>query len=260
MFNGGYRNYFFCKTHTHAKAKGETMSKIKLFCFPYAGGAAAAYSPWRQYLNPGIELRAIELAARGRRMRDANYNTIDDAVDDVFSIIKDELAQGPYALCGHSMGSMIAFELAYKIQRGNLPGPVHVIFSGRAAPQVPRDKKRKLHHLGDNEFKEQMLEMGGTPKEFFEHPELLEVFLPLLKGDFRLTETYTHPTKDAPLPCDITVLAGKQDEDSEDEVNAWNVHTSGKCDIHFFEGGHFFIHDEPERVVNIINDAILRSV
>ncbi|MCP5051430.1 MAG: thioesterase [bacterium] len=235
------------------------MSNVKLYCFPYAGGAASGYNQWKRFLDPGTELRAIELAARGRRMRDPNYNTIDDAVDDVFGIIKDELNQGPYALCGHSMGSMIAFELAYKIKENGLPGPLHIIFSGRAAPQISREGKRTLHHLPDDQFKKEMLEMGGTPKEFFEHPELLEVFLPLLRGDFRLTETYEHSKKDSPISCDITVLSGKEDEDTTEEVEAWRVHAQSNCDIHYFEGGHFFIHDETERVVNIINNAIKRQ-
>jgi len=236
------------------------MNKVKLFLFTYAGGAAASYNQWKQYLDPAVEYRSIELAARGRRMREPNYNTIDDAVDDVFNIIKNELTQAPYALFGHSMGSMIAFELAYKIKKNNLPMPFHIFFSGRAAPQVPRDKKRTLHHLADEEFKTQLLEMGGTPKEFFDHPELLEVFLPLLKGDFRLTETYTHPVKDAPLDVDMTVFSGKQDEDTPEEVEAWRVHAGKNCDIHYFEGGHFFIHEENKRVVDIINNAIRKAV
>ncbi|MCP5105794.1 MAG: thioesterase [bacterium] len=235
------------------------MNKTKLFLFPYAGGAAASYNQWKQYLDPAIEFRAIELAARGRRMRQPNYNTIDDAVDDVFDIIKDELSQGPYALYGHSMGSMIAFELAYKIRDNNLPMPVHIILTGRAAPQMSREGKRTLHHLSDQKFKEELLEMGGTPKEFFEHPELLEVFLPLLKGDFRLTETYTHPPKDAPLDIGFTVMSGKEDEDTPEEVEAFRMHTTKNCDIHYFEGGHFFIHDETKRVVDIINSAIENS-
>ena len=232
------------------------MTKTKLFLFPYAGGAAASYNGLRQYVDPTIEFRAIELAARGRRMREPNYNSIDDAVDDVFKIIKDELTQAPYVLYGHSMGSMIAFELAYKIRDNNLPMPIHIILSGRAAPHISRDGKRILHHLSDEEFKKQLLEMGGTPKEFFDHPELLEVFLPLLKGDFRLTETYTHRKKDAPLDIDLTVLSGKADEDTPEEIEAFHIHTSKTCDIHFFEGGHFFIHEEPQKVVNIINTAI----
>ncbi len=236
------------------------MSKVKLFCFPYAGGAAASYNQWRPLLDPVIEFRPIELAARGRRMREPNYNSIDDAVEDVYKIINAELTQGPYALYGHSMGTMIAIELAYKIKKNGLPAPIHIIFSGRCAPQVPRDNKRKLHHLPDDRFKEEMLEMGGTPKEFFEHPELMEVFLPLLRGDFRLTETYIHPPKDAPLDVDFTVLSGKKDEDTPEEVEAWRIHTTGNCDIHYFEGDHFFIHDEREKVLAVINHAILKAM
>lgn len=236
------------------------MSDTKLFLFPYAGGAAASYNGFRQYLDPSIEFRAIELAARGRRMRQANYNNLDEAVDDVFDIIKNELTQAPYALFGHSMGTMIAFELAYKIRDNNLPMPIHIIFSGRCAPYVSREGKRVLHHLSDAEFKKQLLEMGGTPKEFFDHPELLEVFLPLLKGDFRLTETYVHPPKDAPLDVDFTVFSGKQDEDTPEEVEAFAQHTTKTCDVHFFEGEHFFIHEETEKVMDIINAAIKKSI
>ena len=100
------------------------------------------------------------------------------------------------------------------------------------------------------------MEMGGTPKEFFEHPELMELLLPLLKGDFRLAETYTQEEKDAPLDCNITVLSGKQDEDTTEDVEAWKIHTKKKCDIFYFEGGHFFIHEETEKLVNIINAAL----
>jgi surfactin synthase thioesterase subunit len=235
------------------------MEKVVLFCFPYAGGASASYNTWRQYLNGGIHLRAVELAARGRRMREANYNTLYDAVDDVYNIVKDELTTAPYVLFGHSMGSVIALELAHKIRDNNLPGPKHIFFSGRSAPQVPRDNKRTLHHLSDERFKEEVMKLGGTPKEFFQHPELLEIFLPLLKGDFRLTETYVHKEKDSPLDCNITVLSGKQDEDTPEEVEAWKIHTTGTCDIHYYEGGHFFLHDEADKVINLIGDTITRE-
>lgn len=235
------------------------MEKVALFCFPYAGGAAASYNTWRQYLNGTMQLRAVELAARGRRMREANYNSLHDAVDDVFNIIKDEVAASPYVLFGHSMGSVIALELAHKIRDNNLPGPGHIFFSGRAAPQVPRKNKRTLHHLPDEQFKEEIMKLGGTPKEFFQHPELMEVFLPLLKGDFRLTETYVHHEKDSPLACNITVFSGTQDEDSPEEVEAWKVHTTGSCDFHYFEGGHFFLHEETEKIVDIISNTVSRE-
>ncbi len=232
------------------------MNQIRLYCFPYAGGSASVFNRWRQLADPRIDLKPIELAARGRRMREPNYKSIDNAVDDVFNLLKNEFSGGSYALYGHSMGSMIAFELAHKIKQNGLPAPLHIFFSGRAAPRITRDGKRKLHHLPEKEFKDQMLEMGGTPKEFFEHPELLEVFLPLLRGDFMLTETYIHPLKNTPLDCNITVLAGLQDEDSRDEVEAWRDYTCGTCNITYFEGGHFFIHEETDKVLGIINNTL----
>ncbi|MCP4220817.1 MAG: thioesterase [bacterium] len=232
------------------------MSNLKLFCFPYAGGAAAGYNIFKEYLPESIQLVAPELAARGRRMREANYNSIDDAVDDIYNTIKGDLSQGPYAFYGHSMGSMIAFELTYKILKNGLPGPVHIFFSGRMAPHLSREGKKNYHHLTDEKFKKDLLELGGTPRQFFEHPELLEVFLPLMRGDFRLTETYTHLEKEAPLDCNITVLAGKEDVYSVEEMEAWKIHTSKQCTIHYFEGGHFFLNDEPQRVVSIIKEAI----
>ncbi len=235
------------------------MKRMTLFCFPYAGGSAAVYNKWRMYLDKSTEMRAVELAARGRRMREPNYESIDHAVDDVFNLIKDDLVKGPYAFYGHSMGTMIAFELAYKIRSLNLPEPIHIFFSGRMAPHLPRHEKKMYHNLPENQFRKDVLELGGTPKEFFEHPELLEVFLPLLKGDFKLTETYTHSEKERPLDCNISVLCGKQDEYTVEENEAWKIHTAKQCTSYYFEGGHFFLNEEPERVVNIVNETLRRE-
>ncbi|MCP4156644.1 MAG: thioesterase [bacterium] len=235
------------------------MKKVKLFCFPYAGGSASAYNRWKPLLERAIELRPVELAARGRRMREANYASIDGAVDDVYNIICNDL-DGPYAFFGHSMGSMIAFELAYKIREKGHPGPLHIFFSGRGAPDMPRHDKKQFHDLPDEQFKKDILELGGTPKEFFEHPELLEVFLPLLKGDFMLTETYCHREREKPLECNITALSGKQDEYTIEDIDAWKKHTALNSDIHFFEGTHFFIHEETQKVMDVVNSAILKEI
>jgi surfactin synthase thioesterase subunit len=98
------------------------------------------------------------------------------------------------------------------------------------------------------------------PKSFLNTRNCWKFFLPLLRGDFRLTETYVHPAKDTPLNVDFTVLSGKQDEDTPEEVEAWRIHTTGNCDIHYFEGDHFFIHDETQKVVEVINNAVRKAM
>lgn len=233
------------------------MATIKLFCFPFAGGAAAAFNPWKPLLADHIELRNVELAGRGRRIREPLYDSIPEAVDDVYNIIKEELDKGPYALYGHSMGSVITFELAYKIRENNLPEPIHIFFSGRGAPHMPTDDKKKHHLMPDDEFKREMITLGGMSDEFFKHPELLEVFLPLLRGDFKVHENYQYTEKPARLNCSITVLNGTEDEEVlPEEIEEWRKHTDHDCIIHNFPGDHFFINKEKEAIVNIINSTL----
>jgi len=236
------------------------MKKLNLFCFPYAGGSAAVFNPWRRYLHRQIELVAVELAGRGKRIYDPHYGQLSDAVEDVFGIVKDKLDEAPYALFGHSMGGVIAYELAQKIRTLPCSQPVHMFFSGRGAPHIPAGDDDPYWQLPDHEFKEKILELGGTPGEFFQHPELLEVFLPLLKNDFRIAELYRGTEAVNPLETDITVFIGKEEEVTEERMVGWKAHSKGLCSIHFFNGGHFFVNEQTQKVVKIINNTLLEEL
>jgi len=238
------------------------MKKLKLFCFPYAGGSAMVFKIWQDYLKPAIELIPVELAGRGRRIYEPLYRNLQEALEDTFNILKPQLTGLPYALYGHSLGGLIAYELYFKLKEQGLPEPVHMFVSGRGAPHVPRDPDRTIYHkLPDNEFRKEILELGGTPKEFFDHPELLEILLPMLKNDFRIAETYQyqerHKNGIKPLECDLTVFIGKDEEVTAEHMFGWHLHTKSLCSVHYFEGEHFFIHDHTERMVTIINNTLM---
>ncbi len=234
------------------------MKKIRLFCFPYAGGSSAIYNKWRQYLDERIELQAVELSGRGRRIYDPLYDSIDEAVDDIFTRISSELDQIPYAFFGHSMGGIIAYELAQKIKAQKQTEPKHVFFAGRGAPHVhDEDEEEHYFHLPEEEFKKKIIELGGTPKEFFQYPELLDVLLPMLRSDFKIAETYKSSSEVHPFNYDISVLIGKKEEVSAAQMHGWREHTKGVCSLHYFEGEHFFINDEAERIVKIVNNTLL---
>ena len=234
-----------------------SFKKCKLFCFPYAGGSATIYNKWRQFIDKDIELYAVELAGRGKRVYDPLYNSIDEAVEDVYGIIKDELNGTPFGLFGHSLGGLVAFELAHKLRESCLPQPSCIFFSGRGAPHVPKREDKELYHkMCDEKFREEILDLGGTPKEFFEHPELLEVMLPMLKNDFRIAETYKSSEKIRAFDYDINVLIGKEEDVTAEQVHGWKEHTNKLCSTHYFAGGHFFINEETGRVVELINRTI----
>lgn len=238
------------------------MKKTVLFCFPYAGGSSGVYVKWKKYLHRSIELIPVELAGRGRRIYDPLYQNVEEAIDDVLKITKNHILHSRYALFGHSLGALIAYELAHRIREIGLPMPQHVFFSGRGAPQVPRKKDRPVFHkLPDDEFKKEILKLGGTPKEFFEHPELLEVLLPTLRGDFRMSETYRdqhdRDGKVDPLAYDISVFMGKDEEITAEQMFGWREQSKKMCSMYYFEGEHFFIHEHTEELVKIINHTLV---
>jgi len=228
---------------------------IKLFCFPYAGGSAMIYHQWKRGLGKHIELRPIELAGRGRRIADGTYQDLNEAVEDVFSLISEEIREAPYMFFGHSMGAIIAYELAQKIRKQQLPLPQHLFFSGKGALHINRPDEKMYHLFDDATFKKEVIGLGGTAPEFFEHPELMEIFLPLLKNDFRLAETYKVKKPIIKFDQDITVLLGKADNLNAAECEEWAQYTSRKCHFHYFPGGHFFINEEEENILNIINES-----
>lgn len=219
---------------------------------PYAGGSSAIYNRWKESLSHNIELMPIELAGRGVRINEPLYNRRSDAVNDVFSLVEKHLTRDPYMIFGHSMGALMTFELAHKIKESGLPNPSHLFFSGASAPHL-RDERKKYHLLSPEEFEKEVLSLGGTPPEFFEHRELLEMFLPILRNDFKMAETeLSNHIKDQ-LNVDFTVFQGKEDDLTQEQFSEWHQHTDQKFDIHYFEGGHFFLNDEVKSITNIIN-------
>jgi medium-chain acyl-[acyl-carrier-protein] hydrolase len=233
------------------------MRKINLFCIPYAGGSAVNFHKWKQYLDPEIVLRPIELAGRGKRINEPFYKDVAEAVEDIFRIIETELQQSPFAIFGHSMGALISYELVQKIRKINISQPLlHLFLSGKGAPHVNRADEKKYHLMNDREFRKEVLELGGTPPEFFDHPELLEVFLPVLKNDFKIAETYIHEAEISPLEHNISIFIGKEDDLTRDQCEGWNEHTKCACNFYYFEGGHFFLQDAIPQIISLINNTV----
>lgn len=237
------------------------MSKFKLFCFPYAGGSAMVYNNWTKYLDPQIQIVPIEIAGRGRRIHENLYQNMSSAVDDLFNIVLNQLGSSPYSFFGHSMGSMICYKLAQRLSvvKG-IRQPSHIFFSGNGAPHIDRPDQRKFHLMSENEFKKEILKLGGTPPQFFEHPELADLFLPILRNDFMMVESTIAQKEIQPLHINISVLFGKEDNLMPEQMEGWQKHTNKSCRAYYFEGGHFFLHTEAERIVSLINSILIGSV
>lgn len=232
------------------------MLKIKLYCLPYAGGSAAIYDRWRNFLDSQIELEPIELAGRGRRFNDSLYGSLDDAVDDIFNLIKNEIHHQPYALFGHSFGASLSYLLVRKIKLLKLPEPKHIFFSGKGAPHLKDIEHKKFYLMDDEEFAKELIALGGTPPEFFQHKELTDFMLPILRNDFKLADVSLCNGEITPFNFDITVFLGKEEFINAEQIDGWKQYTSKMCTVHHFNGGHFFLHKEINQITNIINQVL----
>ncbi|HCQ89391.1 MAG TPA: thioesterase [Clostridium sp.] len=228
---------------------------MKLFCLPYAGGAEAIYYKWKKHLNSSIQLEPIELKARGKRFNESFYETLEEAVEDIFQIIKDKIVHDEYAIYGHSMGSLLAYELYYKIASKDLKIPKHIFFSGYKSPDI-KSQEKHIHLLPDEEFIREVIGLGGTSEELLDNKELLELFIPILRSDFRVLENYVYINREDKIQCDISVLSGKEDDITQEEILAWKNHGDKEFKVHNVEGGHFFINTNSEIITDIINKTL----
>lgn len=229
-----------------------------LLCLPYAGGSENVYWEWKKYLKSDIHLFPIPLKGRGRRFSEPLYDTIAETVDDIFEIIKNHIYNTDYAIYGHSMGSILAYELYYKLLDSGFNIPKHIFFSGHKAPN-DATSKNNYHTLPDSEFIQKVLEIGGTPTEVSNNNELLNLFLPILRSDFRMLNLYDFKERKEKINCDISILNGRTDSIRKVELLLWQTLAGQKCEIFEFKGDHFFINHDTKRVVNVINSILVKD-
>lgn len=230
---------------------------LRLYCFPYAGGSASVFHAWRAALAPDIEVVAVQMPGRAERLFDPMPRRIEPLVAALAEAIAPPRGR-PFAFFGHSLGGLVAFELARLLQRRGAALPERVIVSGCDAPGH-RKPDRAMHRLEDEAFVNVLRDYNGTPPEILANRELLRLLLPAVRADFEISETYV-PLSDLPLDRPLTVLVGTHDErHSDDAVDGWARETHHACDVHWFDGDHFFINPRRDAVLACVRRALLRS-
>lgn len=222
----------------HGRCRAD--AKLRLLCFPYAGGSARIYKDWAAAAPLGIDVLPVQLPGRFNRLQDPAHTELNALIQDMLATLMPILDR-PFALFGHSMGALISFEFARVLRERVGLQPMRLFVSGRYAPHLPSPRP-PVHQLSDPDLIEELRRLQGTPQEVLEHPQLLEIALPLLRADFQLCETYRYVPKPS-LACSITGFAGLQDEHCPPSaVQAWQEQSEGGFDLHVFEGDHFFLH------------------
>ncbi|MGW7302667.1 thioesterase II family protein [Streptomyces sp. NPDC054829] len=231
---------------------------FRLFCLPYAGGAAAAYREWHALAPPHIQVCPLELPGRGSRFSEPPVSRLRPLVDGLAGAVEPYLGR-PYAIFGHSMGGLLAFELTRTLRRRGRPLPAHLFVSGRSAPDAPQEFP-PLEGAPDERVRERLRELGGTPQEVLDDPELMDLVLPVLRADFSVLESYEYQ-EEPPLPVPLTVLGGTADTlVTPARLPGWRRQTSAGSRLRMLTGGHFFLHTTAPAIMSEISAALPRTV
>jgi len=225
---------------------------VRLIAVPYAGSGASMYRRWQSQLN-GIELYSAQLPGREQRLREPPIGDLQLLIQRMLPSFL-ALADCPLILFGHSLGALIAYELACQLRQRGIT-PLHLIVSAFRSPER-EPRKQPLHQLPHNELIEALRGYGATSNEVLEHPELLELLLPMIRSDFRLHETYRYPGH-PPLHCPITAIIPREDRHIPPEDMAdWANKTTANFERVEVDGGHFYLLDQPEAALQVIRRCV----
>lgn len=226
------------------------QAKVRLFCLPFAGGGTLSFRDWPEAL-PHLEVCPIQLPGRERRIAEAPFTQFPPLLQTLIPALRPYL-NSPYAFFGHSMGGLIAFELARALRSQNYPLPIHLFISGCRPPQVP-NPNLDLHNLSDAVLIQELRRYNGTPEAVLANRELMELLLPTLRADFALVETYAYQAE-SPLACPISLFGGLQDSIvAPNLLDAWQIQTAATFTKHLLCGDHFFLHAERARLLQLLS-------
>ncbi|HEX7331340.1 MAG TPA: alpha/beta fold hydrolase [Pyrinomonadaceae bacterium] len=239
-----------------ARLEEKPKATVRLFCFPFAGGTTHTYRPWQTLLPQSIDVIPVQPPGRGERLSEPPFHRLSEIVEALACELTPYLDK-PFAFFGHSMGALIGLELARWLRKNSNRMPLHLFVSGRRAPQIPEPKPiARTWDLPEPEFIERVRQLNGTPREVMDHPELMQLMIPLLRADFAVCETYQHQPE-PPLKCPLTVLGGVQDaEIPHEDLTPWCMHTSATCKLHLLRGDHFFVQTASVEIARIIAEEL----
>lgn len=234
-------------------------SAVRLLCLPHAGGSASFFFPVSRALSPRIEVLAAQYPGRQDRRLEPCLESIAELADRLLPLLVDEWDDKPLALFGHSMGALLAFELAGLLEQQAGIVPVMLFASGRRAPSRLRPED-DVHMLGDEALLSDIKQLAGTDSRVLGDDEVLRMVLPAIRSDYRITELY-RPERVHRVSCPVMALVGDNDPKAElDDAHAWQDHTSGAFTMEVFPGGHFYLTEQAPRLITRIKDVLTTAL
>jgi surfactin synthase thioesterase subunit len=230
-----------------------SATPIQLFCFPHAGSSVAPYARWKRRVPEWLQIVPVELPGRGRRTREPLESTFAGLLQRVLDEVRPEPAL-PFALFGHSLGALLAYEVGCRVADRLGRAPLIVFASGTHAPSR-RDPQRFANLETDAELRAELEKLCGTPRGVLDSRELMELTLPILRADFRAAGDYRAQPGLA-LTVPLHVFGGSSDTTTSETLMAWREHTRAEFSLDVLPGGHFFLFEHEATVLARIEQRL----
>lgn len=226
--------------------------RLRLFCFANAGGSVAQFRNWHQSLPAGLEVCPVQLPGQGSRLREQPHTRVESLVSVLADVLQPQM-DVPFAFWGYSMGALICFELARELRRRGQSLPRQLFIAARRAPQLSATEF-PLHDLPEAAFiREVQRRYNGIPAILLQEADMLALFLPVLRANFEMIETYVYESGD-PLPCPITAFGGLQDPTvNAGQLDSWREQTSSTFKYRMYPGDHFFLQQHQAVVLQMVS-------
>ena len=238
--------------------KQNKTAKINLFCFPHAGGSASFFRKWAEQLLDQVNLYSLQLPGREERFSEPCVKDIHILVDLLTEIFLPKL-DSKFIFFGHSIGALICFELAKSLYKVENICPSHLILSSHMPPSIPF-----VEHVSDlpnKQFINHLFKYEALPREIIQNKEILKLFLPFIRADFSLSESYKYYNVTSPLPAPITIWYGCYDDTINIvEIDKWGLETTVPINLKKFKGNHFYINSSSNDIIYELNNIIKGSI
>lgn len=237
--------------------RGATLDqpRLRMFCFPFAGGGASAFSGWQSRLDADVTVVPVQLPGREGRMAEPRFTDLSSLVADLADHLGPELDQ-PHVFYGHSMGAVIAYALAQHRWRLGERLPTALFLAAHRAPHLPAPPAFR-DSLPDEDLVKVLADLGGLPRVLLNHPEWLAALLPVVRDDLMLCKGVAALDR-TPLPVPLHALAGADDRlVTVPEIRAWARYSSSLSNVSVLPGGHFFQREREQAFLTRIS-ALLR--
>lgn len=237
--------------------RADPADGARLVVFPHAGAGPSAFREWICELTPGVELVCAEYPGRERRREEPPIESLEELLPPLLAGLRS-LEAKPTALYGHSMGALVAFEVARALAVEALAKPELLIVSGACAPHL--GARELLSHLPTKEFLRALLRLNGIPPQVRAEPALIHLALPVLRADFRLLERYEYRVATT-LTCPLLAIGSDRDPRVDRaRLEAWRHHAGAAFSQHILPGDHFFIVSARAALLRTINGEIRRTL